>query len=284
MARRYRETDSAMVREELARYRNMQPCPDCDGTRLRREARNVFLVDEIRRRRAAAHGDLRDQPRSRCARAWRYFQTPAAARRQGRDRRQGGARDRPAPEVPERRRPQLPEPGPQRRDAVGRRGAAHPPGLADRLGPDGRDVRARRAQHRPAPARQRPPDRHPQASARHRQQRDRGRARRGHDPRRRPRDRHGPGRRRARRPRDGAGQLRSRCAANPESLTGQYLSGAKKIAVPQRRTPWLPVVAKPAFNERQEGLALSAEPGRRTARRARGGAPRHRRPTCRRSA
>ena len=44
-----------------------------------------------------------------------------------------------------------------------------------------------------------------QPSARHRQQRDRGRARRGHDPRRRPRHRHGPGRRRPRRPRDGAG-------------------------------------------------------------------------------
>ncbi len=42
--RRYRETDSAAVREELARYRSIQPCPDCHGTRLRREARHVFLV------------------------------------------------------------------------------------------------------------------------------------------------------------------------------------------------------------------------------------------------
>jgi len=46
MARRYRETDSAMVREELSRFRNLQPCPDCEGTRLRPEARNVFLVDD----------------------------------------------------------------------------------------------------------------------------------------------------------------------------------------------------------------------------------------------
>ncbi|MGO4396106.1 excinuclease ABC subunit UvrA [Variovorax sp. M-6] len=46
MARRYRETDSTMVREDLSRFRNMQPCPDCEGSRLRREARNVFLVDE----------------------------------------------------------------------------------------------------------------------------------------------------------------------------------------------------------------------------------------------
>ncbi|MCJ0765889.1 excinuclease ABC subunit UvrA [Variovorax terrae] len=41
MARRYRETDSVAVREELARYRSLQPCPDCGGTRLRREARHV---------------------------------------------------------------------------------------------------------------------------------------------------------------------------------------------------------------------------------------------------
>ena len=44
--RRYRETDSAVVREELARYRSLQPCPDCGGTRLRREARHVYLVGD----------------------------------------------------------------------------------------------------------------------------------------------------------------------------------------------------------------------------------------------
>jgi excinuclease ABC subunit A len=43
MARRYRETDSLAVREELARYRSMQPCPECGGTRLRSEARHVKL-------------------------------------------------------------------------------------------------------------------------------------------------------------------------------------------------------------------------------------------------
>lgn len=42
--RRYRETDSAAVREELSRYRGVQPCPDCEGTRLRTEARHVYLV------------------------------------------------------------------------------------------------------------------------------------------------------------------------------------------------------------------------------------------------
>ncbi|WP_244826934.1 excinuclease ABC subunit UvrA [Caballeronia sp. TF1N1] len=41
LERRYRETDSAAVREELAKYQNNQACPACEGTRLRREARFV---------------------------------------------------------------------------------------------------------------------------------------------------------------------------------------------------------------------------------------------------
>jgi excinuclease ABC subunit A len=43
--RRYRETDSMTVREELARYQNLRSCPDCSGTRLRREARFVKVGD-----------------------------------------------------------------------------------------------------------------------------------------------------------------------------------------------------------------------------------------------
>src|SRR4029450_8552104 len=41
LERRYRETDSLMVREELAKYLNSRACPECNGTRLRREARDV---------------------------------------------------------------------------------------------------------------------------------------------------------------------------------------------------------------------------------------------------
>jgi excinuclease ABC subunit A len=41
--RRFRETDSAAVREELARYQASRACPQCEGSRLRREARHVFL-------------------------------------------------------------------------------------------------------------------------------------------------------------------------------------------------------------------------------------------------
>ena len=41
MERRYRETDSLAVREELAKYQNNRVCAECEGARLRKEARNV---------------------------------------------------------------------------------------------------------------------------------------------------------------------------------------------------------------------------------------------------
>ncbi len=44
LERRYRETESSAVREELARFLNSQPCPECDGTRLNRAARHVFVA------------------------------------------------------------------------------------------------------------------------------------------------------------------------------------------------------------------------------------------------
>ncbi len=45
MQRRYHETDSNIVREELAKYMTQQPCPDCQGTRLRVEARHVYIEE-----------------------------------------------------------------------------------------------------------------------------------------------------------------------------------------------------------------------------------------------
>ncbi len=69
MQRRYRETDSVLVREDLARYRSTQPCPDCDGTRLRREARHV-KIGEGEQARAIfeiSHATLRE--------SLAYFQT-----------------------------------------------------------------------------------------------------------------------------------------------------------------------------------------------------------------
>ncbi|MEQ1579576.1 MAG: excinuclease ABC subunit UvrA [Steroidobacteraceae bacterium] len=45
LERRYRETESLTVREELAKYLSNQPCPECQGTRLNRAARHVFVAD-----------------------------------------------------------------------------------------------------------------------------------------------------------------------------------------------------------------------------------------------
>jgi excinuclease ABC subunit A len=46
LERRHKETDSAVVREELAKYLNNSACPECGGTRLRREARYVFVSEQ----------------------------------------------------------------------------------------------------------------------------------------------------------------------------------------------------------------------------------------------
>jgi len=47
LERRWRETSSSAVREELAKLRHTQPCPDCHGARLRTEARHVLLGGNI---------------------------------------------------------------------------------------------------------------------------------------------------------------------------------------------------------------------------------------------
>ncbi|MBE2293931.1 MAG: excinuclease ABC subunit UvrA, partial [Phycisphaerales bacterium] len=46
MERRYRETESNMVREELAKFLSTQPCPSCQGARLNRSARHVFVAGQ----------------------------------------------------------------------------------------------------------------------------------------------------------------------------------------------------------------------------------------------
>nr|WP_236651083.1 excinuclease ABC subunit UvrA [Aquabacterium fontiphilum] len=68
--RRFKETDSAAVREELGRYQQPKACPDCHGTRLRREARHVKLLD-------AVTGDTRaiyEIGHATLAEAHRYFE------------------------------------------------------------------------------------------------------------------------------------------------------------------------------------------------------------------
>ncbi|MES2582375.1 MAG: excinuclease ABC subunit UvrA, partial [Pseudomonadota bacterium] len=68
MARRYRETDSALVREDLSRYRSTQHCPVCEGSRLRREARHVKIGegDQARAIYEISHATLRE--------SYAYFQ------------------------------------------------------------------------------------------------------------------------------------------------------------------------------------------------------------------
>lgn len=46
MQRRYRESESSAVREELAKYLSSRPCPSCEGARLREAARHVFIDDK----------------------------------------------------------------------------------------------------------------------------------------------------------------------------------------------------------------------------------------------
>jgi len=46
MQRRYHETESNVVRDELAKYLSIQQCPDCEGTRLKKAARYVYIGDK----------------------------------------------------------------------------------------------------------------------------------------------------------------------------------------------------------------------------------------------
>ncbi|MCK5093057.1 MAG: excinuclease ABC subunit UvrA, partial [Gammaproteobacteria bacterium] len=46
MNRRYHETESNVVREELSKYMSIQTCPDCEGARLNNAARHVFIQDK----------------------------------------------------------------------------------------------------------------------------------------------------------------------------------------------------------------------------------------------
>ena len=116
-----------------------------------------------------------------------FARLQAAAPREQQIARDLLAEIRGAAAVPRARRPRLPDARPRRADALGRRGAAHPPGRAARLEPAGRVLRAGRADHRPAPARQRRScSTRSTELARQGQHAGGGGARRGHHPPRRP--------------------------------------------------------------------------------------------------
>ncbi len=73
LERRYRETESDSVREELSKYLNMQPCPSCHGSRLRRDARHVYIDEHT----------LPQIVRLPIGQAQHYFQTLQLSGKQG---------------------------------------------------------------------------------------------------------------------------------------------------------------------------------------------------------
>ena len=73
LERRYRETDSQSMREELARNLSTQSCKDCHGSRLRRAARHVFVEDH----------NISDVTHLPVGEAYDYFETLALPGRKG---------------------------------------------------------------------------------------------------------------------------------------------------------------------------------------------------------
>jgi len=68
LERRWLETESANVREELGKLRNIKVCPDCGGSRLRAEARNVLIGNDpgVGERRGKALYEVEAMPLSAC--------------------------------------------------------------------------------------------------------------------------------------------------------------------------------------------------------------------------
>ena len=169
--RRYRESGSDAVRDQLEEYMIEQPCQTCGGKRLKRESLSVLL-------HGRSIGDVVELP---VTRAIEFFEsvplrTGGSGGRGSGDRGphpQGGGR--PAP-LPARRRARLSHPRPRGHVALRRGDPAHPPRDADRVAPRGRALHPRRAEHRAAPARQRAAAGNAARAARPRQHRHRRRA------------------------------------------------------------------------------------------------------------
>ena len=134
LTRRYRETESPMVREELARYLGVRPCPECQGTRLNRAARFVFVAGK----------SLPEVAHLTVGRALEFFSTlklAGLARRSRRARSSRACVERLRFLV--RRGARVPDARSQRRDALGRGIAAHPARKPGRLGTHRRHVHPR---------------------------------------------------------------------------------------------------------------------------------------------
>ena len=146
LERRWKETDSDWARDEISRFMSNTPCKACGGFRLKPEALAV-KVDHV-------HIGLVSAMSVRQAQAW-FEALPEKL-----DAKRNEIAARILKEIRERLR-FLVDVGldyltlvAQFGHLVGRREPAHPPCLADRLGPDRRALCAGRAFDRPAPARQ----------------------------------------------------------------------------------------------------------------------------------
>ena len=188
LERRYENTDSENTRDRIEGLMALQPCPACGGARLRPESLavtvgglNIYEYTQFSARAALEWIQALELTDTERAIA-RLVVREIAERLRFLDSVGIGylSLERAADH------------------ALGRRGAADPAGDPDRLLAGGRPLHPRRALDRPPPARQREADRHAAAAARPGQHGDRGRARRGNDPRRRPRRRPRPRGRRAR--------------------------------------------------------------------------------------
>ena len=149
-------------------------CPDCDGTRLAEEARSskikgINIADACAMQITDLAGWLTG--------------------RQGEIRGAAGSGAAAHARLVRRDRPGLPEPGPPVGNALGRRGPAHQDDPPARLLADRRDLRLRRADHRPPPARHRADERAAAAAARQGQHGAGRGAQAGGDRERRPRRR-----------------------------------------------------------------------------------------------
>ena len=130
LERRFRETDSQAVRDELRKYLGTRPCIACGGARLNEAARSVLIEGR----------NLAEITRLTVGHARDVFRRPDAARLARRGGRAHRARGQRAAALPGGRRPGLPEPGSRRQHALRRRGAAYPARQPGRLGPHRRDV------------------------------------------------------------------------------------------------------------------------------------------------
>ena len=151
------------------------PCPACDGSRLRPEARAVRVAGQIDRRGLVPP----DHRRHDLLRKSDIRPGPAA------DRPASRPGDRQPAELPRAGRAGLPDPGTRLRHALRRRTAAGAAGDPARRGARRRLLRPGRADGRASSPRHRSAHRQPARAAGRGQQRDRRRARRGGDPGRR---------------------------------------------------------------------------------------------------